>query len=74
MRIDTSVEAADATSLVIGMPQYNRGPLSQLRAWFDHIIASPLARAPQTMAPGLSLDHEESLANIWTDRLLERTS
>ncbi len=49
-------EVTDATSLVIGMPLYNWGPPSQLKAWFDHLIASPLARDPQTMAPGLHLD------------------
>ena len=49
-------EVADATSLVIGMPLYNWGPPSQLKAWFDHLIASPIARDPQTMAPGLQLD------------------
>ncbi|MEH3067026.1 MAG: NAD(P)H-dependent oxidoreductase [Aeromicrobium erythreum] len=49
-------EVADATSLVIGMPLYNWGPPSQLKAWFDHLIASPLARDPQTMAPGLQVD------------------
>jgi FMN-dependent NADH-azoreductase len=49
-------EVNAATSLVIGMPLYNWGPPSQLKTWFDHIVASPIARDHQTMAPGLSVD------------------
>ncbi|MEH3052637.1 MAG: NAD(P)H-dependent oxidoreductase [Patulibacter minatonensis] len=48
-------ELAGATDLVIGMPLYNWGPPSALKAWFDHVIASPLARHPQTMAPLIEL-------------------
>jgi FMN-dependent NADH-azoreductase len=53
---DLAQEVNDANALVIGMPLYNWGPPSQLKAWFDHIVASPIARDHQTMAPGLSVD------------------
>lgn len=51
-----AAEIERATSLVIGMPLYNWGAPSQLKAWFDHLIASPLARDSTTMAPMLSVD------------------
>ncbi|MCO7221118.1 FMN-dependent NADH-azoreductase [Klenkia sp. PcliD-1-E] len=50
-----ATELRDADDLVLGMPLYNWGPPSMLKAWFDHVIASPLARDPQTMAPMLTL-------------------
>ena len=52
---ELAAELRDADDLVIGMPLYNWGPPSTLKAWFDHVIASPLAREPKTMAPMLQL-------------------
>lgn len=51
-----AAEVEEATSLVIGMPLYNWGPPSPLKAWFDHLIASPRARDTTTMGPMLSVD------------------
>ncbi|MBO9532042.1 MAG: NAD(P)H-dependent oxidoreductase [Solirubrobacteraceae bacterium] len=50
-----AAELRDATDLVIGMPLYNWGPPSTLKAWFDHVIASPIARHAQTMEPMIKL-------------------
>jgi FMN-dependent NADH-azoreductase len=52
---ELAAELRDASDLIIGMPLYNWGPPSTLKAWFDHVIASPLARHGQTMEPMIEL-------------------
>jgi FMN-dependent NADH-azoreductase len=53
---ELAAELQAADDLVLAMPLYNWGPPSALKAWFDHAIASPQGRDPQTMGPMVELD------------------
>jgi FMN-dependent NADH-azoreductase len=50
-------EILAADSIVIGMPLYNFGPPSSLKAWVDHLVAPGLSVNPETME-GLLGDRE----------------
>lgn len=42
-------EVRDATTIVLGMPLYNFGPPSTVKAWVDHLIAPGLSYDPAVM-------------------------
>jgi FMN-dependent NADH-azoreductase len=50
-------EILAADTIVIGMPLYNFGPPSSLKAWVDHLVAPGLSVDPATMT-GLLGDRE----------------
>jgi FMN-dependent NADH-azoreductase len=43
------IKAAD--TILLGLPLYNFGPPSSVKAWVDHLIASGLSVDPETHAP-----------------------
>jgi FMN-dependent NADH-azoreductase len=43
------IKAAD--TVLLGLPLYNFGPPSSVKAWVDHLIASGLSIDPETKAP-----------------------
>jgi len=43
-------EIADATSVLLGLPLYNYGTPSSVKAWVDHLIAADLSYDPATLA------------------------
>ena len=43
-------EITDADTIVLGLPLYNYGPPSSVKAWVDHLIAPGLSIDPETHA------------------------
>jgi FMN-dependent NADH-azoreductase len=50
-------EIAAADTVLLGLPLYNFGPPSTVKAWLDHLIAPGLSMDPAT-GEGLLADHE----------------
>jgi FMN-dependent NADH-azoreductase len=44
-------EIKDADTILLGLPLYNFGPPSSVKAWVDHLIAPGLSLDPETKAP-----------------------
>lgn len=44
-------EVAAADTIILGLPLYNFGPPSAVKAWVDHLIAPGLSLDPETHAP-----------------------
>jgi FMN-dependent NADH-azoreductase len=44
-------EIKEADTILLGLPLYNYGPPSSVKAWIDHVIAPGLSHDPETRAP-----------------------
>jgi FMN-dependent NADH-azoreductase len=44
-------EIKEADTILLGLPLYNFGPPSSVKAWVDHLIAPGLSLDPETKAP-----------------------
>jgi FMN-dependent NADH-azoreductase len=44
-------EIKEANTILLGLPLYNYGPPSSVKAWVDHVIAPGLSHDPETRSP-----------------------